>query len=284
LTDWLATCRAAVEDVRTVLAELPARSDREPVVGAGVGGDDTTAIDAAVERAVVARLDTAGDHFTLVSEELGVRRLEIGSDSDSQLISESDSDSQSADKTWIVLDPIDGSINAKRGLPFFSLSVAVADGGTMGHVGFGYVYDFTTGDEWTAQRGQGAKLNGEPLSGEPPKDRIEILALEATRTDLVARHAPPLVGLVHRLRVFGSLALSLCYLADGRVDAVCSLKPARSVDIAAAQLLVRERGYAIELPDDPPFGAAPLDLAGRSRVVAAGTIDLCAEVAAALGA
>ena len=184
----------------------------------------------------------------------------------------------------MVLDPIDGSINAKRGLPFFSLSVAVADGGTMDDVRFGYVYDLATGDEWTAERGNGARLNGAPLSGEPPKDAIEILALEATRTDLVARHAPPLVGLVHRLRVFGSLALSLCHLADGRVDAVCSLKAARSVDIAAAQLLVRERGYAIDLPDDPPFGAAPLDLEGRSRVVAAGTIDLCAQVAAALSA
>jgi myo-inositol-1(or 4)-monophosphatase len=262
----LATCRAAVEDVRAVLADLPARSDREPVIGAGVGGDDTTAIDAAVERAVVARLDAAGDSFTLVSEELGVRASEKGS------------------RTWVVLDPIDGSINAKRGLPFFSLSVAVAEGGTMGDVTFGFVYDFATGDEWTAERGGGAMLNGAPLDGEPPKDRIEILALEATRTDLVARHAPPLVGLVHRLRVFGSLALSLCHLADGRVDAVCSLKAARSVDIAAAQLLVREQGYAIDLPDDPPFSAAPLDLVGRSRVVAAGTTDVCAQVATALSA
>ena len=249
-----------------MLAALPARSDREPVIGAGVGGDDTTAIDAAVERAVVARLDAAGDSFTLVSEELGVRPPENGS------------------RTWVVLDPIDGSINAKRGLPFFSLSVAVAEGGTMGDVTFGFVYDFATGDEWTAERGGGARLNGTPLDGEPPKDRIEILALEATRTDLVARHAPPLVGLVHRLRVFGSLALSLCHLADGRVDAVCSLKAARSVDIAAAQLLVRERGYAIDLPDDPPFSAAPLDLVGRSRVVAAGTTEVCAQVATALSA
>jgi myo-inositol-1(or 4)-monophosphatase len=280
LTDWLAICRAAAEDVVAVLAELPARSDREPVVGAGVGGDDTTAIDAAVERAVVARLDAAGGSFTLVSEELGVRRPE--SESNSQRATDSDSDFQPGRETWVVLDPIDGSINAKRGLPFFSLSVAVADGGTMDNVRLGYVYDFATGDEWTAERGDGAKLNGEPLTGEAPKDRIEILSLEATRTDLVARHTPPLVGLVHRLRVFGSLALSLCHLADGRVDAVCSLKPARSVDIAAAQLLVRERGYAIELPDDPPFGGAPLDLEGRSRVVAAGTTELCARVAAAL--
>jgi myo-inositol-1(or 4)-monophosphatase len=263
LTDWLATCRAAVEDVRGVLAELPSRSDREPVIGTGMGGDDTTAVDAAVEQAVVARFDASGDGFTLVSEELGVR---TGGD------------------TWVVLDPIDGSINAKRRLPFFSLSVAVAEGPTMGDVTFGYVYDFGSDEEWTAERGGGARLNGEPLDGEPPKDRIEILALEATRTDLVAQHAPALVDLVHRLRIFGSLAISLCHLADGRVDAVCSLKAARSVDIAAAQLLVRERGYAIELPEAPPFEAAPLDLEGRSRVVAAGTTGLCGTIAAALSA
>ena len=77
----------------------------------------------------------------------------------------------------------------------------------------------------------------------------------------------------------GSLALSLCHLAAGRVDGVCSLKPARSIDIAAAQLLVRERGYAIELFESPPFSAAPLDLTGRSRVVAAATPALCAQLA-----
>jgi len=244
-----------------VLAELPQRSDREPVVGVGMGGDDTTAIDAEVERAVVARFDATDDGFTLVSEELGVRK---GGD------------------TWVVLDPIDGSINAKRGLPFFSISVAVAEGGTMDDVVFGYVYDFGSGEEWVAERGGGARLNDAPLSGDPPKDRIELLALEATRTDLVAQHAPQLVGLVHRLRIFGSLALSLCHLADGRVDAVCSLKGARSVDIAAAQLLVRARGYAIELYERPPFGSAPLDLEGRSRVVAAGSDELAAELAQAL--
>ena len=244
-----------------MLAELPRRADREPVLRTGMGGDDTTAIDGAVEEAVVARFDASGEDFTLVSEELGVRE---------------------GGPTRVVLDPIDGSINAKRGLPFFSLSVAVAEGGTMDDVVFGYVYDFGSGEEWAAERGGGARLNDAPLAGDPPKDRIELLALEATRTDLVAVHAPPLVGLVHRLRIFGSLALSLCHLADGRVDAVCSLKPARSVDIAAAQLLVRERCYAIELPERPPFGSAPLDLEGRSRVVAAGSEALVAELTQAL--
>ncbi len=80
----------------------------------------------------------------------------------------------------------------------------------------------------------------------------------------------------------GSLALSLCHLAAGRIDAVCSLKPARAVDIAGAQLLVLERGLAIDLPDAPPFAAAPLDVEGRSRVVAAGTPQLCQQLVRAL--
>lgn len=91
-----------------------------------------------------------------------------------------------------------------------------------------------------------------------------------------------MVGLAYRLRVMGSLAVSLCHLAAGRVDGVCSLKPARSVDIAAAQLLVRECGLAIDLFEAPPLEAAPLDLAGRSRVVAAGTPEACGKLARAL--
>lgn len=91
-----------------------------------------------------------------------------------------------------------------------------------------------------------------------------------------------MVGYAHRTRIMGSLALSLCHLAAGRLDAVCSLKPARSVDIAAAQLLVRERGYAVDLPEAPPFEDAPLDLEARSRCVAAATPAGCAELWARL--
>jgi myo-inositol-1(or 4)-monophosphatase len=181
-----------------------------------------------------------------------------------------------------VVDPIDGSVNAKRGIPFFSLSLAVADGPTMDDVFFGYVYDFGSREEWAAERGAGASRDGAPLEAPGPKPDIEILALEGTTTDAIAAVASEMRGVAYRLRIMGSLALSLCHLAAGRVDAVCCLKPARSVDIAAAQLLVRERGYAIDLFEDPPFGAAPLDLRQRSRVVAAATDELCAMVAAAL--
>jgi myo-inositol-1(or 4)-monophosphatase len=262
LTDWLALCREAAADIRGVLAELPSRADREPVVGSGKGGDETTAIDQAAERAVLARFEHVED-VTFISEEVGT----FGSG-----------------RTHVVIDPIDGSLNAKRGIGFFSLSVAVASGPTMGDVEFGFVHDFGTEEEWTAARGGGARLNGRLLDGELPKEQIEILAFEATRTASVAEKAAAVVDLAYRLRIMGSLALSLCHLAAGRVDGVCSLKPARAVDIAAAQLLVRERGLAIDLFEAPPFDGAPLDVEGRSRVVAAGTPDLCQQLAAALSA
>ena len=267
MTDgWLDLCRAAVEDVRLALAELPTRADREPVVGAGEGGDDTTAIDAAAEAAIIRRFESADLDGVLVSEERGEVRLGDGG------------------SARFVVDPIDGSLNAKRGIGFFSLSIAVASGPTMADVEFGFVHDFGTEEEWTATRGEGAYLNGHLLNGERPKERIEILAFEATRTASVAEKAAAVVGLAYRLRIMGSLALSLCHLAAGRVDAVCSLKPARAVDIAAAQLLVREQDLAIDLPEAPPFAAAPLDVEGRSRVVAAGTPDLCAQLFTALSA
>src|SRR4029453_901215 len=111
------------------------------VGGTGKGGDETTAIDDAVERGAIARLDALLDDYTLVSEEIG----EVTKGSGPPLL---------------VLDPIDGSLNAKRGVPHFCLSLAIADGDTMNDVTFGYVFDFGSGEEWTARRGEGAWVNG----------------------------------------------------------------------------------------------------------------------------
>ena len=265
MTPWLELCRAAVDDVRGVLARLPTREEREPVVGAGKGGDETTVIDAEAEAAILARLERLhadeGLDFHLVSEELGERVYGL------------------KPETVVVVDPIDGSLNAKRNIPYFSLSIAVAEGATMKDVVFGFVHDFGSGEEWTATRGEGAFLSGERLGSVGPKDKIEVLALEATVAASIADKAVAFAPLAHRLRVMGSLALSLCYLAAGRVDAVCSLKEARAVDIAAAQLLLREVGIPIIFIDAGPFDAGPLDTVARSPVAAAGTQELCEQLA-----
>jgi myo-inositol-1(or 4)-monophosphatase len=266
MTPWLETCRLCVADIRGVLEHLPGRAEREPVLRLGQGGDDTTAIDQAAEDVVVERLAALREDFVLVSEELGTRPFGVGGE------------------RRVVVDPIDGSVNAKRGIPFFSFSLAVAEGGSMADVLYGYVYDFGTGEEWTAERGGGAFLGGAPLGVQRPKDTLEILSFEGTTTPAIADTIRSVTHLAARLRVMGSLALSLCHLAAGRVDGVVSLKPARSVDIAAAQLLVRECGHAIELFEDPPLASAPLDLVARSRVAAAATPELVARLGDALRA
>jgi myo-inositol-1(or 4)-monophosphatase len=266
MTPWLETCRSCAADIRGVLEHLPGRVEREPVLRLGQGGDDTTAIDQAAEDVVVERLTALHEDFVLVSEELGTRAFGAGGD------------------RRVVVDPIDGSVNAKRGIPFFSFSLAVAEGPAMADVVFGYVYDFGTGEEWTAERGRGAFLGAARLGAQLPKDALEILSFEGTTTPAIAATIARVTDLAARLRVMGSLALSLCHLAAGRVDGVVSLKPARSVDIAAAQLLVRECGLAIELFDDPPFASAPLDLVTRSRVAAAGSPELVTQLGDALRA
>ena len=115
LTDWLEVCRDCGRRTSTACSPSCRRApSASPCSAPGEGGDDTTAIDAAAEDAVVARLDALDEDFTLVSEELGERAFGAGA-------------------PWrVVVDPIDGSLNAKRGIPFFSLSLAVADGADDG--------------------------------------------------------------------------------------------------------------------------------------------------------
>jgi myo-inositol-1(or 4)-monophosphatase len=268
---WLEVCRAMRDGVREAVRAVP-RARRADELGRGAGGDTTVAVDQVAEDAAFAVLadlaGAAGIGFTVVSEEIGELTLGAGG-------------------PWrVVIDPVDGSLNAKRGLPLYAFSVAIADGPAMADVVLGYVYDLGNGEEWIAHRGGGASVDGAALGSSRPLERLQLVALEATRPEHLAPAAAAMPGEVERVRVLGSLALALCHLADGRLDAVASLRPngARSIDIAAAQLMVREAGAAVALPDaEGPFGAAPLDLIGRSRVVAARDEASVARVAGMLG-
>ncbi len=117
-----------------------------------------------------------------------------------------------------VVDPIDGSLNAKRGLPFFATSIALARGRTMGDVTIGLVRDHGTGEEWVAERGRGAWLDGVRLAARTPSPSgiLELVLVEGAYPARVARMAAFLEGRVGRMRALGSLALSMCETAAGR--------------------------------------------------------------------
>src|ERR671917_334888 len=267
--DWLGACRRSAEAIRTMLADRPTIAERVKETGTrGEGGDRTLQIDAAAEDVVFAelcRLHDDGALFTAVSEERGV--VEFG-DAD-QLV---------------VIDPIDGSLNAKRGLPHFALSVAVSDGPTMADVEFGFVQDFGPEEEWVARRGKGAELDGRVLDRALEERRtrdgkLEVLGVESADPRWMVRSVEALERTTHRMRAIGAIAVSLCQVAGGRFDAMASLKRCRAVDAAAAQLIVREAGGRVEfIAYDDPLGA-PLDLEPRSPVVAARTPEGLAQVA-----
>ena len=261
--DWLGACRQAVEGLTQVLAAAPTIAERAAETGSrGRGGDRTLEIDQGAETVVLSELDRLRDEgfrFAAFSEERG--EVDYG---DSQV--------------KVIIDPIDGSLNAKRGIPHHALSIAVADGPTMADVEFAFVYDFGPREEWWARRGDGAVLDGTPLDpslGERrgPDGRIEVVGIESADPRWVAASAEPLAATAYRLRALGTIAATLCQVAAGRFDAMLSLRRARGVDSAAGQLIVREAGGFVSFPSCPEPLAAPLDAAPSSPVVAARSIE-----------
>ena len=266
--DWLGVSRRASEALRDLLFERPTTAERVRETGTrGEGGDQTLIIDADAEAAVfeqLQRLHDDGLRFTAISEERG--EIDFGSPD-----------------TLVVIDPIDGSINAKRGLPHHSISIAVADGPTMADVFFGFVYDFGPEEEWSARRGGGAFLDGVRLPTDAAERRdddgkLEVLGLESADPRWLEEVAGDLVHAAHRVRALGTMAVTLCQVAAARMDGMLSLKRSRAVDTAAGQLIVREAGgwVAYTAYEDPL--AAPLDTEPRSPVVAARTAEAVARL------
>jgi len=258
--DWLELSARCAASLGELLAATPQRDDRVAETGTiGAGGDRTLVIDEQAEEIVFAELKKlfdAGARFTALSEERGV--VDFGSD-----------------EALVVIDPIDGSLNAKRGLPAYSISIAVADGPTMADVGFGFVHDFGSDEQWHAIRGEGAWLNGQRLAPVAPErrsedGRLEVVLVEGASPFNLAASTPALIAGAHRVRAFGSMAISCCQVAAGRADAMVSLWSCRPVDIAASQLVVREAGGEVAFPAaDSPLALPLADSDRVSAIVAA---------------
>ena len=251
--DWLGICRRAVVAQRAIFDEVRGVAARTDYEGVGEGGDRTLVIDRRCEDAVFAELEALaaqGASFVAVSEERG--EVSFGDGGPAR----------------VVIDPIDGSLNARRTLPSHSLSIAVAREDSMAAVEFGYVFDFGAGEEFVARRGAGAQLNEEAIAVGPDGEKIELLGLEAAEPERALAALEALAGRVYRLRVVGSIAISAAYVAAGRFDAMASLRSCRSVDAAAAQLIVREAGGRVSF-GDLALEQAPLGLDARYPIAAA---------------
>ena len=268
--DWLAACQRAAIAIRNILAAAPSSAERLQKTGTiGYGGDATLRIDEAAEDAVfweLERLHDEGARFSAISEERGP--VDFGSPF-----------------PLVVIDPIDGSTNAKRGLRHHAVSIAVADGLTMGDVFFGFVHDFGPDEEWAASRGEGATLDGQPLSTDPAERRsgagkLELLGIESADPRWIRDAVDDLADTADRVRALGTIAVSLCQVAAARFDGMVSIRRCRAVDAAAAQLIVREAGGHVCFAGCPEPLGAPLDGESHFPVVAARTPEALSALAA----
>ncbi|MCB0882367.1 MAG: hypothetical protein KDC33_09170 [Thermoleophilia bacterium] len=266
--DWFACLGEACREINRRLCTMD-RAERTRQFGRGAGGDTTVGVDRVAEDILIdalrRRYEETGDPVTLVSEEAGL--MHVGGPGG----------------PVVIADPIDGSRNAARGAPLFATSIAVSDDRTMGGVRYALVFDHGPKEVFTAERGVGAWLDGACLGTPERPDRLRMLAVEGASAARIAAAALTLVGEVGRLRSLGSMALSMCWIAAGRMDALLGLGEVRAVDVAAAQLVLREVGCWVGLPEAEDVDDCPLDVVVRRRVMATAQPDLIDKMRRALG-
>ena len=138
---------------RRLRKEIPAGMNiSKNSIGIGASGDKTYPVDKMAEDIILSVLEDSGEPLTVISEEVGMRDIKGGG-------------------TIVLIDPVDGSRNAIAGIPFYCTSIAVAEGGTIGDIYLSYVLNLVNGDEFWAENGNGAFLNGERIVSPVPCQR-----------------------------------------------------------------------------------------------------------------
>jgi fructose-1,6-bisphosphatase/inositol monophosphatase family enzyme len=227
----------------------PRRAD---VVGMGAYGAPTQEIDQAAEAQVLSVLEAEGVDWNLLSEEIGLVR-------------------RGGTRT-LVVDPVDGSHNALRGLPFATVSLALGEKDLAG-IEVGVVHDLFLGSTYWAIRGGGAFLDGQPIHTRAWDVRGELFFVN------LGRHSTPrIVALTskgRRIRSLGCASYEMVSVARGAADAYLfendtAGRNLRVIDIAGAYRILIEAGGGASDVNGQPIDTMPLDLEERRSVFAWG--------------
>ena len=180
------------------------------------------------------------------SEDLILNRIQHDFPDHNTISEETGRLKNSGNQQWII-DPLDGTVNYAHGVPIYSVSIAYAEDGI---VQMGVVYDPMQEECYSAQRGRGARLNGQLIQQSDTHEMDSSLLLTGFPYD-IRTHPENNLDLYARftllsqgVRRFGSAALDLCYIADGRVDGYWEIR-INSWDIAAGGLIAQEAGATV---------------------------------------
>jgi myo-inositol-1(or 4)-monophosphatase len=215
---------------------LKTLKEPQPELGTGAGGDKMKLADLAAEKAIIEVLVQYGVSFTLVSEESGIG--EFGGN---------------PEECYVTVDPVDGTTNLIRGLPFYCSSIAVSNKPLLSDVYAAMVTDLFHGNTYTASRGKGAYRDGARIATSTLTSLDEAVIGLDLNTYKVKELAPQVSELIQgtkHIRHFGANALELCFVAEGLTDAFVDIRgKLRTTDVAAGFLILKEAGGTISTPE-----------------------------------
>jgi myo-inositol-1(or 4)-monophosphatase len=211
---------------------LKTQKEPQPDLGVGAGGDKTKLVDLSAEKAIVEVFLQQDVSFTLVSEESGIKEYGI-----------------KPKGCYVTVDPVDGTTNLVRGLPFFCSSIAISRRPFLSDVYAAMVIDLCRGITYTATRGEGAYRDETRIV----TSTVTSLAEAVIGLDLNSYKVKELVPLLsdliqstRHIRHFGANALELCFVAEGLTDAFVDIRgKLRTTDVAAGFLILKEAGGTI---------------------------------------
>src|SRR5664280_928274 len=232
---WSRISNRLMKDAQEAVKPLGGMEEAGKVVKMGADGTPTKFIDLVAEEKVVEVLEDSERPVTLISEEIGEFKIGKG-----------------PSEAVFVVDPLDGTRNAIKNIPAYGISIAVADPTgasnsvkvpgklTISDIEIGFVKNFATDDIYNAQKGMGAWLNGKQVK---PSTRRDVsgssIGAYIYRADM--SKIDRLCKTVSSMRILGSVAIELCYVADGTYDAFLDVRGnLRIVDISAAKLIIEE--------------------------------------------
>jgi len=263
LKDWLTLFKTCSRKMRKEVMPFFKSPEANFGFGIGAGGDMMKRIDLIAEKALIETIEKEGFSYTFISEETGVR--EIG---------------DCPTNFYVTTDPLDGTTNATRGIPFIATSIAVSKKPYLNQIETALVTDLYHNVTYTAKRGKGAYRNGARIKPSELQSLNEIImGVDFTHKAWeTASRLKLMLEKTRHLRHLGANALELCYVADGTTDGFIDLRgKLRVTDIAAAYLILKEAGGIITTLEGKELNA---ELAPTQRVsfIAAGNKRLHAII------
>jgi myo-inositol-1(or 4)-monophosphatase len=255
LIEWLKMLVECAENMKSVVAPLLGTIEARETFGRGAGGDVKRRIDLAAEDALIQTLQEHDVSCTLISEEAGVKQI-----------------GDHTSECYVVADPVDGTANAARGLPFADISLAVSDKPMLSGIEFAIVADVMRNATYTASKGEGAYRNGTKLKpSETAKLEEAFVGVDFCTSKLqqIVDQLTEVLEKTRHVRHFGANALEICYVADGKTDVFIDIRgKLRITDIAAAYLILLEAGGVFTTPEGTTLNV-PLEPKQRVSFVAA---------------